>query len=49
MTLAAENHALPVVKQLANAAPAVAFLGTLLITHDFRSATWVLIALSAAA
>ena len=49
MTLAAENHALPVVKQLANAAPAVAFLGTLLITHDFRTATWVLIALSAAA
>ncbi len=49
MTIAAENHALPVVKQLANAAPAVAFLGTLLITHDFRTATWVLVALSAAA
>ena len=49
MTIAAENHALPVVKQLANAAPAVAFLATLLITHDFRMATWVLIALSAAA
>jgi intracellular septation protein len=49
MSIAAENHALPVVKQIANAAPAVAFLATLLITHDFRTATWVLIALSAAA
>jgi intracellular septation protein len=49
MSVAAENHALPVVKQLANAAPAVAFLGTLLVTHDFRTATWVLIALSVAA
>ena len=49
MTIAAEFHAMPVVKQLANAAPAVAFLGTLLITHDFRTATWMLVALSAAA
>jgi intracellular septation protein len=49
MTIAVESQALPVVKQLANAAPAVAFLATLLITKDFRTATWVLIALSAAA
>ena len=49
MTIAAEFHAMPVVKQLANAAPAVAFLATLLITHDFRTATWMLVALSAAA
>src|SRR5262249_45285852 len=50
MTIAAsENHTLPVVKQIANAAPAVAFLATLLITHDFRTATWVLVPLSAAA
>ena len=49
MSVAAEHQALPLVKQLANAAPAVAFLATLLITHDFRTATWVLIALSAVA
>jgi len=49
MSIAAEHHALPLVKQIANAAPAVAFLATLLITHDFRTATWVLIALSAVA
>ena len=40
---------MPAVRQLANAAPAVAFLAVLLITHDFRKATWVLIAFSAAA
>jgi len=40
---------LPAVRQIANAAPAVAFLATLLITHDFRKATWVLVALSVAA
>lgn len=40
---------MPAVRQLANAAPAVAFLGVLLVTHDFRKATWVLVALSAAA
>jgi len=34
---------------LVNAAPAVAFLATLLITHEFRQATWVLIAGSLAA
>jgi intracellular septation protein len=49
VSVAAEHQALPLVKQLANAAPAVAFLATLLITHDFRTATWVLIALSAVA
>jgi len=36
-------------RQLANAAPAVAFLVTLLVTHDFRRATWVLVILSALA
>lgn len=49
MSIAAEQGAMPAVRQLANAAPAVAFLAVLLITHDFRKATWVLIALSAAA
>jgi intracellular septation protein len=38
-----------VARQLANAAPAVGFLATLLITHDFRKATWVLVGLSVAA
>ena len=37
------------VRQVANAAPAVGFLIVLLATHDFRTATWVLIALSAVA
>jgi intracellular septation protein len=46
VSVAVEHQALPVVKQIANAAPAVAFLGVLLVTHDFRKATWVLIALS---
>ena len=36
-------------RQLANAAPAIAFLIALLVTHDFRKATWVLLALSVAA
>jgi intracellular septation protein len=34
------------VMHVANAAPAVGFLATLLITHQFRDATWVLVALS---
>jgi len=34
---------------LINAAPAIGFLADLLISHDFRQATWVLIAASAAA
>jgi intracellular septation protein len=38
-----------VVRQLANAAPAIGFLIALLVTHDFRKATWVLVALSAVA
>ena len=42
----AENGAVPVVRQIANAAPAIGFLGALLITHDFRDATWVLVGLS---
>jgi intracellular septation protein len=36
-------------RQLMNAAPALAFLVILLITHDFRIATWVLVGLSAVA
>lgn len=40
---------MPAIRQLANAAPAVAFLGVLVVTHDFRKATWALIVLSAAA
>jgi intracellular septation protein len=42
----AESRPGSVARQLANAAPAVGFLATLLITHDFRKATWVLIGLS---
>jgi intracellular septation protein len=42
-------QALPILRQLVNAAPAVAFLAVLLITHDFRTATWVLVGLSAVA
>jgi intracellular septation protein len=37
------------VMHVANAAPAVGFLATLLITHQFREATWVLIGLSVTA
>lgn len=40
---------MPAIRQLANAAPAIAFLGVLVVTHDFRKATWALIVLSAAA
>jgi len=49
VTIAAEPPAMPAIRQLANAAPAVGFLAVLLITHDFRKATWVLIAFSAIA
>ena len=49
MSVAVEHQAMPLIKQIANAAPAVAFLGVLLVTHDFRKATWVLIALSGVA
>ena len=49
MSVAVEHGAMPAVRQLANAAPAVGFLAVLLITHDFRKATWVLVALSAGA
>ena len=45
----AENGAVPVVRQIANAAPAIGFLAALLITHDFRRATWVLVGLSVVA
>jgi intracellular septation protein len=36
-------------RQLANAAPAIGFLIALLITRDFRKATWVMMALSVVA
>ena len=50
MTAAAERSgAVSGARQLANAAPAVGFLITLLITHDFRQATWVLLALAVTA
>ena len=44
-----ETKSAPIIRQLVNAAPAVAFLATLLITRQFREATWVLIGCSAAA
>jgi intracellular septation protein len=49
LSIAAEPRAMPAIRQLANAAPAIAFLGVLVVTHDFRKATWALIVLSAAA
>jgi intracellular septation protein len=49
VSVVASSGAVPVVRQLANAAPAIGFLATLLITHDFRSATWVLVGLSVVA
>ena len=45
----AEPKAGSMIRQLANAAPAVGFLAALLITHDFRKATWVLVGLSVVA
>jgi intracellular septation protein len=45
----AEIKGVSAVRHLANVAPAVGFLATLLITHDFRKATWVLVGLSALA
>ena len=45
----AAGGAVPMVRHIANAAPAIGFLATLLITHDFRSATWVLVGLSVVA
>jgi intracellular septation protein len=49
MSVAASSGAVPVVRQVANAAPAIGFLAALLITHDFRNATWVLVGLSVVA
>ena len=49
MSVAAERRATPVICQIANAAPAVGFLATLLVSHDFRHATWVLVGLSVVA
>ena len=49
MSVVDQPNALPLVKQVANAAPAVAFLAVLLVTHDFRKATWALIAFSVVA
>lgn len=47
--MVASSGAVPVVRQIANAAPAIGFLAALLITHDFRNATWVLVGLSVVA
>jgi intracellular septation protein len=47
--VSASSGAAPVVRQIANAAPAIGFLATLLITHDFRNATWALVGLSVVA
>ena len=49
MAAAPANNAHAILRQAANAAPAIAFLITLLITHDFPTATWVLVILSAVA
>jgi intracellular septation protein len=49
VSVAAERRVTPVACQVANAAPAVGFLAALLITHDFRTATWVLVGLSVVA
>jgi intracellular septation protein len=49
MAAAPANNSHAVLRQVVNAAPAVAFLITLLITHDFPRATWVLVILSAIA
>ena len=46
MSLAVEQGPMPAIRQISYAAPAVGFLAVLLITKDFRQATWVLIALS---
>ncbi|MGH6956917.1 MAG: inner membrane-spanning protein YciB [Caulobacteraceae bacterium] len=45
----AETKAVIAARQTANIGPAAAFLATLLITRDFRTATWVLVGFSAAA
>ena len=47
--MSASSGAAPVVRQIANAAPAIGFLATLLITHDFRNAPWALVGLSVVA
>ena len=49
MSVAAADGAVPMVRHIANAAPAIGFLAALLITHDFRRATWVLVGLSVVA
>jgi intracellular septation protein len=46
VSVAVENQAMPAIRQLSYAAPAVGFLAVLLITKDFSHATWVMIALS---
>jgi intracellular septation protein len=45
----AEARASSLVVHLANAAPTVGFLGALLFTHEFQTASWVMIVLSALA
>jgi len=49
VSVAAADGAVPMVRHIANAAPAIGFLAALLITHDFRRATWVLVGLSVVA
>ena len=49
MSEAASSTSKAWVRQAANAAPAVGFLVALIVTRDFRQATWALMALSVAA
>ncbi|HVN01841.1 MAG TPA: septation protein IspZ [Caulobacteraceae bacterium] len=46
MTDVANAKPLPMLRQLANAAPAIGFLIVLLVTHSFPTATWALVILS---
>ncbi len=42
----ASEKSLSLLRNIVNSAPAVGFLAVLLVTHQFRAATWTLIALS---
>jgi intracellular septation protein len=46
LTIAVQQQPAHWVRHVANAAPAIGFLVVLLITHDFRTATWTLVGLS---
>jgi intracellular septation protein len=46
LSVAVEHGAMPAIRQISYAAPAVGFLAVLLVTRDFRQATWTLIVLS---